>query len=150
MNRIQPRSPATKFSPNESKLSDLAEATLSRSSSYQSPHTLFAPLHYERNYAYPLIVWMHGPDDNENQLKRIMPLVSLRNYVAIAPRGTAGSDTSPTAFHWQQTDEHIHLAEQRVWDCLAAARERFNIAPGRIFLAGYDCGGTMAYRIAMR
>ncbi len=26
-------------------------------------HCIFTPLHYERNYAYPLIVWLHGPDD---------------------------------------------------------------------------------------
>ena len=45
-----------------------------------------APLHYERNYAYPLVVWLHGPGDNERQLQRIMPLVSMRNFVSIGPR----------------------------------------------------------------
>ncbi len=37
-----------------------------------------------------------------------------------------------------------------MFECLAIAQEKFNIAPGRIFLAGYDCGGTMAYRVALR
>src|SRR4051794_5650794 len=61
---------------------------------------LFTPLHYERNYAYPLIVWLHGPGDDERQLKRIMPLVSMRNYGAAGPRGTvetgvkAGADAA--------------------------------------------------------
>ena len=50
---------------------------------------LFAPLHYEKNYAYPLIVWLHGPGGDEGQLKRIMPCISTRNYAAVAPRGTA-------------------------------------------------------------
>ena len=53
-----------------------------------APCALFAPLHYESNYAYPLLVWLHGPDDDENQLKRLMPLLSMRNYVGVAPRGT--------------------------------------------------------------
>ena len=35
--------------------------------------TFFVPLHYEPNYAYPLLVWLHGPQDDQGQLKRIMP-----------------------------------------------------------------------------
>ncbi len=58
--------------------------------------TLFAPIHYESNYAYPLIVWLHGPHDDERQLKRIMPFVSLRNYVGVSPRGTEAAAPAPT------------------------------------------------------
>ena len=49
-------------------------------------YTLFAPLHYEPNYAYPLVIWLHGPGDDERQLLRVMPLVSMRNYVSVGPR----------------------------------------------------------------
>ena len=49
---------------------------------------MFGPLHYEAGYAYPLIVWLHGWGDDETQLKRVMPLVSMQNFVAVAPRGT--------------------------------------------------------------
>ena len=48
------------------------------------PHALFAPLHYASGYAYPLIVWLHGSGSDERQLQRIMPLVSMQNYVAVA------------------------------------------------------------------
>ena len=51
------------------------------------PCAFFAPLHYEANYAYPLLVWLHGAGDDESQLKRIMPLVSIRNYVGVSLRG---------------------------------------------------------------
>src|SRR5260221_739133 len=156
MNRIQPRRPPTtpaaagkKSSPStESPV--IAAGILSQPAADKSPFALFTPLHYERNYAYPLIVWLHGPDENESQLKRIMPLVSLRNYAAIAPRGTAAGETEAAAFHWSQSEEHIELAQQRVLDCLAAARQRFNVAPGRVFIAGHECGGTMALRLALR
>ena len=32
-----------------------------------SVHSLFAPLHYEPGYAYPLIVWLHGLHGDERQ-----------------------------------------------------------------------------------
>jgi len=114
-------------------------------------HAVFAPLHYERGYAYPLIVWLHGPDDDERQLKRIMPLISMRNYVAVAPRGTVPSTTRTghEAFAWCQTEEHIALAEHYVTQCVRSVRAEFNIAPARIFLAGYECGGTMALRLGL-
>ena len=124
----------------------------------------FAPLHYEPNYAYPLIVWLHGPGEDEQQLRRIMPSISLRNYVAVAPRGTAAAsvvatsdgvvasstDAPATGHGWRQSDGHIQAAELRVMECLDAAAEKFHIAPHRRFLAGYGCGGTMAFRIALR
>jgi len=113
-------------------------------------HALFAPLHYEPGYAYPLVVWLHGPRDNEQQLKRIMPGVSMRNFVAVAPRGTqAECGAEPCGYRWQQTAEQISLAEQRTLAAIDAARENFNVEPRRVFVAGFGCGGTMAFRIAL-
>jgi len=116
-----------------------------------NPHAVFVPLHYEPNYAYPLVVWLHGPGDDERQLKRIMPLVSMRNYVAIAPRGTVLGEESDerVGFSWCQDLDHITLAEHRVMHAIETAKKRFNIAPTRVFLAGFECGGTMALRLAM-
>jgi phospholipase/carboxylesterase len=112
------------------------------------PHCLFTPQHYERRYSYPLVVWLHGPDDDERQVTRIMPLVSLRNYVAVGPRGTRGSSV-PGGFCWPQDPDDIAVAEERVLSAVAVARRRLNVAPQRIYLAGYACGGTMALRIAL-
>ena len=120
-----------------------------------SQQALFAPLHYERNYAYPLIVWLHGPQDDERQLKRIMPLISMRNYVAVGPRGTQpaakadGARAGAAGFGWSQSEEQIALAEQRVQEAIAFARQRYNVAPNRVFIAGFACGGTMAFRVAL-
>ena len=41
------------------------------------PFSTFAPIHYEERYAYPLLVWLHGDAGNEQELKQIMPLVSM-------------------------------------------------------------------------
>lgn len=124
---------------------------------WDAPHTLFTPLHYERNYAYPLIIWLHGPEDDERQLNRVMPLISMRNYVAVGPRGTLacqaaesdGAGRSSAGYQWQQSPAQIALAEHRVFAAKAAAERRFNVSDNRIFLAGFGCGGTMAMRLAL-
>ncbi|HEX5444585.1 MAG TPA: alpha/beta hydrolase-fold protein [Pirellulales bacterium] len=112
---------------------------------------LFAPLHYEPNYAYPLLVWLHGPGDDESQLKRIMPLVSVRNYVAAAPRGPRRQDSAAgkAGYRWPQSPAELLEAEHRVFEAIEMAQTRFNISPRRIFVAGFDAGGTMAFRLAM-
>jgi phospholipase/carboxylesterase len=115
-------------------------------------HALFLPLHYAPGYAYPLIVWLHGRGDDERQLRRVMPLVSMRNYMAVAPRGIHITDQgggSQGCHGWMQTDDHIQHAQQRVFDSIELAGQRCHVHPGRVFLTGFDDGGTMAMRIAM-
>jgi phospholipase/carboxylesterase len=130
------------------------QVDLASSSSYSSdfPHALFAPLHYEPGYAYPLIVWLHGRGDDEGQLRRIMPVVSMRNYVAVAPRGilaAAPDHSGHECYQWQQTDDQIQEAAVRVFECIELAGGNYHVSPQRVFLAGFDEGGTMALRLAM-
>jgi phospholipase/carboxylesterase len=116
-------------------------------------HAVFAPLHYEPNYGYPLVVWLHGAGDSEQQLRRVMPFISLRNYVSVAPRGTRivpRIGRPDRGYDWQQAGEHIEEAHDRIQCAIAAAHRRFNVRSDRVFLVGHECGGTMAYRIGMR
>ena len=112
--------------------------------------TLFAPYHYEPTYAYPLLVWLHGPGDDERQLRRIMPHVSLRNYVAVGPRGACPPDPGELGYQWRQTDRAVGEAERRVFRSIELACRRYHVAPDRVFVAGYQSGGTMALRIGLR
>ena len=116
---------------------------------FVAPYSIFVPIHYEPGYAYPLIVWMHGPGDNENQLRTVLPLVSMRNHVAISPQGTDLDVGQRGAFCWKQSGPSILEASDRTLDCIRIAMERYHIHPERVFIAGYDCGGTMAMRIAL-
>jgi phospholipase/carboxylesterase len=127
----------------------VAELAADIDGEHEQTHCIFTPVHYERNYAYPLVVWLHGPDDDEHQVTRVMPLVSTRNYVAVGTRGTLPSRHAPDAYDWSQGARHIALAEQRVFSAVAAARRWLNVAPHRVFLAGYGSGGTMALRIGL-
>jgi phospholipase/carboxylesterase len=149
MNRIQSLPLETDFDVHSLTEPELGLATVSVARG-EAFYSLFAPLHYEPNYGYPLLVWLHGPDDDESQLKRIMPLVSMRNFVGVAPRGTtARRDTHRQQYAWRDAPADIAVAEQRVFESIAAAQRKFNIRPQRIFLGGFDCGGTMAFRLAM-
>ena len=148
MNRIQ------KLPALSSSLGELHEgADLARTeTSVEGPHhALFGPLHYESNYSYPLLIWLHGSGDTEKQLARIMPLISMRNYVAVAPRGTLALEEGwrRAGYTWRQSGDGIIEGEQRVIECMQIARQRFRVAPSRVFLAGYGDGGSMALRIAL-
>jgi len=111
------------------------------------PQCLLAPVHYERNYSYPLFVWLHDDGGSERELKRIMPLVSLRNYVSLAVRGISASGAG---YEWPETLDAILAAEARIAEAGEMDRQRFNGHSNRIFLAGAGAGGTMAIRIALR
>lgn len=119
------------------------------SSPVVAAHCCFAPIYYEPDYAYPLIVWLHGPESNEEEVEKVMPLVSARNHVAIAPRGTRHSDRIFGAYSWGDSLADIADAAERVESCIECASEKFHIHPDRIFLAGYGTGGTLALRLAM-
>jgi phospholipase/carboxylesterase len=120
-----------------------------RSSKHVAPHALFLPMHYEPNYGYPLLVWLHGPGDDERQLQRVMPLISLRNYVAVGPRGVSAVK-GRRGVDWRQQSHDIDMAEASVFHCIETVTERYNVAPHRIFLAGFSTGGTMAFRLGLR
>jgi phospholipase/carboxylesterase len=114
---------------------------------HDQPLCLLAPQHYERNYAYPLVVWLHDAGSDERELTQIMPLVSLRNYVSLSVRGTSPAGGG---FDWSDGADAILAAETRVADAVASARQRYHVHRHRIFLAGRGAGGSMALRLALR
>ncbi|PHS03408.1 MAG: hypothetical protein COA78_18085 [Blastopirellula sp.] len=113
----------------------------------------FAPLHYEQGYAYPLLIWLHGPQDTERQIRRIMPLTSTRNFVAVAPRAprkVAQLGSRTATYNWVQEPSDIERSCSSVLRVVDLASEKYNIHANRIFIGGYSDGGTMALRIALR
>jgi len=112
------------------------------------PLATFTPIHYEANYAYPLVVWLHGSASNEHELRQVMPLLSMRNYVAVAPRGTWEDPRYSGRYNWRQTSDDIDTAETHITHCLEIVQQRFHIHTSRVFLVGHESGGTMALRLA--
>ena len=111
-------------------------------------HVVFVPLHYEKNYAYPLIVWLHGSGSDQHELPRVMYDISIRNYLAVAPRGPERD--WDTGFCWPQTENCIETACDSALRAIDDACGRFNIASHRIYLAGQGDGGEMAFRLAFQ
>ncbi|MCA9135521.1 MAG: hypothetical protein KDB00_02150 [Planctomycetales bacterium] len=112
--------------------------------------TFFVPLHYEANYRYPLIVWLHNDGFNENQVCHVMPHVSSRNYLATGIRAPMALDSSGHRFAWSDSGAALQSAEQCVLEAIDRAASQYSVHAERIILAGYHRGGTMATRIAMR
>jgi len=106
------------------------------------------PLHYEPKYRYPLIVWLHSDGNNENQIKQIIPHISVRNYVAVGIRGTRSIDSRGHCYEWRKSPAAIQLAYENVLDAIDHHCDQFSIDASRVILAGYRAGGTMAMRIA--
>ena len=105
--------------------------------------SVFVPMHYEKNYAYPLIVWLHSDGQDASEVHEIMPRISMRNYVAVAPE--IKSDNGD----WPQKGQAINATHDAVIAAVDQARTQFNINPQRIYLAGFGSGATMAFRVAL-
>ncbi|QEG42800.1 alpha/beta hydrolase [Roseimaritima ulvae] len=115
-----------------------------------SPNAFFVPARYEKNYAYPLVVWLHHDGATEQQVSQVLPHVSVQNYVGVGIRGSRAADAAGHRYDWVQTAGGIAQAEQSVMDAIENASQRYSIHPERVFIAGYKAGGTMAQRIALR
>jgi len=157
----------------------MAEFTSSRFRGYDSDSqwrisTVYVPKHYEPRYEYPLLVMFHGRGGDEQQLLRIMPQLSNRNYVAVALRGPQRTRTrrdGTVGYSWAQAARGARVGEgvatlerPRVPQMAAASceflasytsttigevRQRFNIDTRRIFLVGYGEGAAAAYRLGL-
>lgn len=112
-------------------------------------HASFTPIHYQQGYAYPLIVWLHGEQSDEQEVQRALPLVSARNFVAIGPRGNQHSESASNSYSWGQSPADTVDAAERVESCIALARQQFNVHPERVFLVGRGAGGTLALRLGL-
>jgi phospholipase/carboxylesterase len=129
------------------RANEFEHALATRDAVQETQYSLFVPMHYEPGYAYPLLIWLHGKSAvGERQLMKIMPIISMRNYAAIAPRGI----TQENCYFWSETDNGFNTAQTHVFHCLKIASEKCHIAKRRVFLAGFGDGGTMAFRVAMQ
>jgi phospholipase/carboxylesterase len=152
MNRLPSLSEldALSLTPRATETADpVSQSLLTRSPRAPFPHAIFSPIHYEKNYAYPLLIWLHGPESEERQLLRVMPFISMRNYVAIGPRAP-WSGAEGGGYSWRQSDSATAQAAQLVFDCVDMIHSEYHVDPRRVFLGGYGCGGEMAFRIALR
>jgi phospholipase/carboxylesterase len=110
------------------------------------PCGVFVPENYEPNYAYPLVVWLHESGKSERDIAEVLPMISMRNYLGLALRGTArmNGDGAKT-FGWSRTRNAGIAFEEQLHESVRQMRRGFHIHTERVFLVGAGEGGTMAW-----
>ena len=114
------------------------------------PVVTFLPTGYEPNYPYPLIVFFHGQGGSEEQVVRLAPRLSRRNYICVGLRGLhQAADRHGTGYAWDMDGRADAYAEEYVFRAVEQAQETYRIHAGRIFLAGFCEGAGLAYRLGL-
>jgi phospholipase/carboxylesterase len=116
------------------------------------PFRTFLPRGYEPCYPYPLIVFLHGHGSSEEQVLRLAPRLSRRNYVCIAPRGPhvlGPSRDGRLAYSWGGDAGNDPIVEDYVFGAIEQTQKAYHVHTERIYLAGFREGAALAYRLAL-
>lgn len=114
-----------------------------------SPCQILTPLHYQSGYQYPLFVWLHSAGSDQQQIERVLPHISTRNYVGLGVQATMATDVRGRCFDWQSSQSGVNKACQKIRDAIELTQKEHSIHPDRIILAGLGSGATMACRVAL-
>jgi phospholipase/carboxylesterase len=116
------------------------------------PIRTFLPTGYEPNYPYPLLVFFHGHGGSEEQILRLAPRLSRRNFICIGLRGPELLGVRPDGrlgYAWGANGQYDTLLEDYVLRAVEQTRRSFHIHTERIFLAGFCEGALQAYRLGL-
>ena len=136
----QPTRPAEGFYASEVQLAD------------RWPIRTFLPFGYEPNYPYPLLVFFHGHGDDEEQVLRLAPRLSRRNYICISLRGPDRlglRQDGRVSFGWGQDGQCDGPIEDYVLRAVEQTRRSYHVHSERVYLAGVWEGATLAYRLGL-
>jgi len=124
-------------------------------SELQTPRPLpvrtFLPTGYEPRYPYPLLVFFHGQGGNEEQILRLAPRLSRRNYISIGLRGPVSLGArrdGRLAYGWGDGSQDT-LIEDYLLRAVEQTRRSYHVHSERIYLAGFAEGATLAYRLGL-
>ena len=112
---------------------------------------VYLPPHYEPNYAYPLIVWLHDAEWTARELLDLIPRISPQNYLGLSVEGLtptnrfASGPMSPTG--------NLNPLEgllETLKDVVPQMRREFHVHSERIYLAGFGDQASVALRMLLR
>jgi phospholipase/carboxylesterase len=108
---------------------------------------------YEPNYPYPLLVFFHGHGGNEEQILRLAPRLSRRNFICLGLRGpelVGIRADGRHGFSWRQDTPCDALVEDYVCRAVEQTRRSYHVHSERIYLAGICEGATLAYSLGLQ
>lgn len=115
------------------------------------PVSIYVPERYEERYAYPLFIWFHSDDTDEDQLEDVLGAVSPQNYCGLALRGNQ-SNVVTGGYRWNTDSAQfgsvpfrdlLHMTTCRV-------RRAFHVHSERIFVAGSGSGADTALQMLVQ
>src|SRR5262245_5174385 len=95
------------------------------SSPSRLPVRTFLPTGYEPNYPYPLLVFFHGHNSSDEQVLRLAPRLSRRNYICIALRGLQTLGPRPDGrigYAWEADVDRDSVIEDYVFRAVEQTR----------------------------
>src|SRR6516164_7690742 len=111
------------------------------------PVRTFLPAGYEPRYPYPLLVFFHGHGGTEEQILRLAPRLSRRNYISIGLRGPVSTD--PRGGYSWGGSAYLPLVEDYLVRAVLQTRRTYHVHSERIYLAGFAEGATLAYQLGL-
>jgi phospholipase/carboxylesterase len=117
------------------------------------PLRTFLPVGYEPNYPYPLLVFLHGHGSSDDQVLRLAPRLSRRNYISIAPRGPhilTPRDDGRRTYSWGPEGNDDPLVEEYIFRAIEQTCRSLHIHSERIYLVGFREGAAVAYRLGLQ
>ena len=126
------------------------------SSEVQAPHKLpvrtFLPTGYEPNYPYPLLVLFHAAGSCEQDVLKLAPKLSRRNYICISVRGCQAvgfKEDGRLGFGWGSDAPADPAVEDYIFRAIELTRRQYHVHSERIYLAGFREGGNFALRLGL-
>ena len=114
------------------------------------PVRTFLPVHYEPRYPYPLLVWFHGQGGSEEQMLRLAPRLSRRNFICISLRAPICLGPRDHGLGWSWGDgTQATLVEDYMLRAVEQTRRKLHVHSERIYLAGYGDGAATAFRLGL-
>lgn len=116
------------------------------------PIRTFLPTDYQPRYPYPLVVLFHGNGGSEEQVARLAPRLSRRNFISISLRGPqelgCRADGRP-AFGWGAEAIDDGFVQDYLIAAVEQTRRTYHVHSERVYLAGVCEGAEVAYRIGL-
>jgi predicted esterase len=111
-------------------------AFLSKIDNTYQPYSVIVPPDFDRTRTYPLLVYLHGSERDDQELLNFKPLHNVPGFIVMAPKARGKSNYYvPEA------------ARADVLEAIADVCRNYPIDQKRIVLSGFSMGGYGVYRL---